>query len=198
MDHSAPLFAVIASRGGRPCSKHQAQLPAFRIVQDAVRGIEAVSRALESEAPSFCGCPARLAPESLQVLSDAAADRVVSAASTALAAVAGRLDSVQQDADALAEALVRREADDAAEAEAIEAKAAQVAALVEMVARETADQAEMVTVIGDLAKETEEHSDAANAHLLVAAGTGPLFGRSIMIFLLALSGVLLMLHWLNP
>ncbi len=30
-----------------------------------VRGIEAVSRALESEAPSFCGCPARLAPESL-------------------------------------------------------------------------------------------------------------------------------------
>ncbi|KAA0173115.1 hypothetical protein FNF27_05464 [Cafeteria roenbergensis] len=198
MDHSAPLFAVIASRGGRPCSKHQAQLPAFRIVQDAVRGIEAVSRALESEAPSFCGCPARLAPESLQVLSDAAADRVVSAASTALAAVAGRLDSVQQDADALAEALVRREADDAAEAEAIEAKAAQVAALVEMVARETADQAEMVTVIGDLAKETEEHSNAANAHLLVAAGTGPLFGRSIMILLLALSGVLLMLHWLNP
>lgn len=98
----------------------------------------------------------------------------------------------------LAEALVRREADDAAEAEAIEAKAAQVAALVEMVARETADQAEMVTVIGDLAKETEEHSDAANAHLLVAAGTGPLFGRSIMILLLALSGVLLMLHWLNP
>ncbi len=107
--------------------------------------------------------------------------------------VRGRPGSAQ-----LAEALVRREADDAAEAEAIEAKAAQVAALVEMVARETADQAEMVTVIGDLAKETEEHSDAANAHLLVAAGTGPLFGRSIMIFLLALSGVLLMLHWLNP
>lgn len=98
----------------------------------------------------------------------------------------------------LAEALVRREADDAAEAEAIEAKAAQVAALVEMVARETADQAEMVSTIGDLAAETEEHSSAANAHLLVAAGTGPLFGRSVMLLLLALSGVLLVLHWLNP